>query len=204
MRYSKIILLILLFFLSFIFCSQSQQSEDKADSSSTEMKFEVDRTKLEASVRDTIYAIQYNPPLEWKAIPSEIFAQVSQQLSQQLSEEKVTLQPISIYMNQPKGVLLSVAVVDSLTGSFSEKIEAYEKLLQNKFSTATLQKGEFTKDTLKFVQFLIQKENLITFKLLFQNSQHKLIQFDYIVPKENYVSEVKSIESSIGSIKTIE
>jgi hypothetical protein len=95
-------------------------------------------------------------------------------------------------------------VVDSLSGRFSEKIRAYEKLLQNKFSAATIKKGEFTKDNLKFVQFLIQKENLITFKLLFQNSQNELIQFDYIVPKENYVSEVKSIESSIGSIKIIE
>jgi hypothetical protein len=66
-----------------------------------------------------------------------------------------------------------------------------------------VKKAVYMKDGIKITQFLIQKNNIVNFRLLFNNGDGKLLQFDYLAGIRDYSLEVKAIESSIGSIKLI-
>jgi hypothetical protein len=181
-----------------LFCSKP----DKTPSPEVaELTFEVDSTKLELPNQDQDLGIQFNAPKGWILTPKTLLEAFSNRDSSIFLEEadfKIT--PISICLNQETRCLLYISKIHGIQDSAS--VDKYKDLIQRIFSPTKV--GDFLKDNIRFTQYLIQDERRVNFKLLFFNSKNQLIQFDYIVPKDVYLSELKAIESSIGSIKLIE
>lgn len=180
-----------------LFCSKSDRLPSEKV---TELAFEVDSIKLELASVDQNLGIQFNSPKGWTLIPQKLFEAFSQQDSTIfLKGSDFALAPISIFLNQDSKSLLYISQMRGIQDSVS--IDGYKNLIQGKFSPTKA--GDFLKDNILFTQYLIQNESRVNFKLLFFNSKNQLIQFDYIIPKDVYLSELKAIESSIGSIKLI-
>lgn len=181
-------------FLLMCLCSEQNKTPEKI----AELTFEIDSTELELTSSDQNLGIQFNAPKGWMPIPQAMFEQFSKQGSAVFVEENnIAIHPVSIFLNKADKSLLYVSQVQGTPDSNS--VDKYKESIQKNFTPTKI--GDFKKDKILFTQFLIQDKNRINFKLLFFNSNNQLIQFDYIVPKDVYVLELKAIESSIGSIK---
>lgn len=178
-----------------VFCSKQ---DNTSSTDVTELTFEIDSTKLELTSSDQNLGIQFNAPKGWTPISQAMFEQFSKQDSAVFVEgSNIAIHPISIFLNKADKSLLYVSQIQGTPDSTS--VNRYKESIQKNFVPTKV--GDFKKDEIIFTQFLIQDEDRINFKLLFFNSKNQLIQFDYIVPKDVYVPELKAIESSIGSIK---
>ena len=192
---SKFLIITLISFL--LFCSKQNKTSSPEV---TELAFEVDSTRLELTRHDQYLGIQFNSPKGWTLTPKTLFEAFSKQESSTFLEgSDFKISPISIFLNQEKKSILYISQMHGFQDSTS--VDKYKDLIQRIFSPNKV--GDFFKDNILFTQYLIQDENRVNFKLLFFNSKNQLIQFDYIVPNNFYISELKAIESSIGSIHLI-
>jgi predicted small secreted protein len=108
-------------------------------------------------------------------------------------------------LNKTNNSLLAVGkVIAGFPQLLSNQISLneYLKVVSENFKESINKKGNFLKMELNFTQYLIQKQNLISFKLIFELND-TIYQFDYTTQKETYQHELKSIESSMGTIKPI-
>lgn len=195
----KKVIIILLSVLFLVACDNSKESS-KPD----ELKFNVDEAKLGSEITNESLGVKFNPPLSWNAIDSTLIAKMKGQLKTQTVRNdsiKVTLK--DVFMKQENRSLLSISKL-SFNNSITSPKEFYDEKVTNKFSRASLfKRGEFLKDDIKFIQYLVQNGGNVNFKLLFNNEDNETIQFDYILNKKNYSNQLRAIESSIGSIKLI-
>jgi hypothetical protein len=91
--------------------------------------------------------------------------------------------------------------LDTSAVTFGEQMTRYGGTLARQFGDS-LRQAQFMKDDLYMAQFLAQPEGLVNFKLVFEAPADGLLQFDYVVPRRVYPQEVRSVESSIGSIRS--
>jgi len=190
--------LIISFVVFLLFCSKQEKTSSLE---TAELTFEVDSTKLELTVYNQDLGIQFNAPKEWTPIPRSLFEEFSKQISSNFLEgDGFKVSPVSIFLNQQNKCLLYISHLQNLEDSTT--VKKYKDLIQTTFSPTKV--GDFLKDDIIFTQYLIQDDAQINFKLLFFNSKNQLIQFDYILPNDSYLSELKAIESSIGSIKLLD
>ena len=181
-----------------LFCSSQEKNQTEK---TAELTFDVDSTKLEKTTFVHDIGVQFNAPKEWTRISTSLFEEFSKHSSMILLEgNDFAVNPISIFLNKENNNVLFLSQLEVFEDSTI--VNKYKDLIQIKFSPTKV--GNFIKDDIIFTQYLIQDENRINFKLLFFNSKNQLIQFDYIISRESYLSEIKAIESSIGSIKLIE
>jgi len=180
------------------FCSRENNNTSEK---TPELIFEVDSTQIELTNYGQDLGIQFNTPKEWNLIPQSLFKEFSKQIATNFLEgNDFKAKPISIFLNQQNKSCLYISQFQNLQDSTS--VKKYKDLIQRNFSPTKV--GDFLKDDIIFTQYLIQNDAQINFKLLFFNSKNQLIQFDYIVPTNSYLSELKAIESSIGSIKLLD
>ena len=179
----------------FLFCSKQDQN---GTNEINELKFEVDSTKLEIRTRNTDLGIQFNSPKDWMPISHELLEDFSKRnASEYLKASGFVWKPISIFLNKKNESLLYISLVQGQDDTSS--ITMYKDLIQKNIASAKA--GDFIKDGIHFSQILVQDNERVNFKLLFFNSKNQLIQFDYVIPNQFYISELKAIESSIGSIQ---
>lgn len=195
----KKFLIVFVFILSF-FCSNQEKNSSQDVS---ELDFDVDSTKLEPTIQNKDLCIQFSSPKGWTLISQDIFEEFSKRNQiAHIENSGFSFKPISIFLNQESESLLYVSLIHGLEDTSTAKlIEKYKGVIITNFTP--FKSGDFLKDNILFVQFLIQDEERVNFKLLFINNKNQLIQFDYIIPNKSYLSELKAIESSIGSIQLI-
>jgi len=189
--------LILFLSLLVLFCSKQEKS---APPKTSEMIFEVDSTRLESALYVPELGIRFSSPKGWLPISEALFKEFRQKNPTVPGDSVFLCKPVSIFFNNDSKSLLYISEIKTPNDSGSPG--NYQSLIQK--SLEPKKTGNFTKDNIYFTQFLIQDPVRINFKLVFSNANNQLIQFDYVVPTEFYVSELKAIESSIGSIKLVE
>lgn len=198
--YKKMISIFLYAFLWLFFCSN--QNKNANTDTLPEAYFDIDSAKIGKLFQNDDYGIRFNPPRAWELVSPEIFEKISEHVSYRGSDQEFSFKPIYIFLDQENGSMLSISVLSSVddTVSTEDLLKRYRELLDVRFGSSELKKVAFSKDGIGFLQFLIQEKDKVIFKLLFENLENQVIQLDYIVSRTIYPSEVKAIESSIGSI----
>ena len=185
-------------------CSSDDTSENT--NNIPELQFDIDTTKLGETYRRDDYGIMLYPPKGWDLVSAEVLQQFKKQLSKNISAQEVSFEPIDMFFNEENQSILSIAhiiEVNKQRTTEQDLLKNYRELLTSKINSSQLKKGEFFKDGIHFVQFLIQDGERVIFKLLLQNSKKQVIELDYIILQNVYNSEVKAVESSIGTIDLI-
>jgi hypothetical protein len=181
-------------------CSEQQQDSPK---STGEISFNIDTTTLGDKIRLDKIGVEYHPPKNWELI-SGSFRDAMSTVDASISsdEQKIFFDPINFHFDSTTKSLLSVGSFEAPgeASDFNSNIIFYEGLLYEKYDSSQIRKGEFVKDNIAVTQYLIQVPEQVIFKLLFENGKGKFVEFDYVTQKSAYSGELKSIESSIGSI----
>ncbi len=167
--------------------------------------FNIDSTKISSIRFIDGFDVSFHPPINWEEVEADISERIVNSLkSQRAGNSKYIYKPSRIFLNKSTNSLLAVGKVetpDPEPGT-NIKINDYIGIVTENFDQSISKRGSFIKDGITITQLLIQKQNLISFKLIFE-IENTLYQFDYTAQKEYYKEELKSIESSMGTIKLI-
>lgn len=191
-------LLLILFLFFLIAC---EERTDSGNSSLDEVLFTVDRNLLGNKIINETNSIEFYVP-KLLTQSENNFKSIEDQLNAYLTEEiDFTLQYVWTDSMKENSLLVSKIILPAEL--INDPIENYSELLRNTGLYHKAAHTKFLKDGMVISQFITNHNNYVIIKIIFQPRETKLIQFDYIFNKENYKQEVRSIESSIGSIKTL-
>ena len=197
-------------FLQFLLCSIVISGFGACDSPNTTkqsyetLTFKVDETLLEPMITDTTLRIKMAPPKNWKKIDDPMLTQIINKLGTQLTMQELQLAPRSIFLNENS---LAMCIVSELKGPDIEPDKTLLKNLQtayqNQFPNATVQEAIFTKDAFRIYQVMVIADDFVHIKLICDAPETLIFEVDYRVPRDVYQTELRAIESSIGSINLI-
>jgi hypothetical protein len=172
------------------------------------MEFSIDEALLGRSRAFDEFGVIVRAPAGWEALAEEEVARVSAALRTAAkpgegSEEMAA--PLAVYMNMPEQSALIVSSVPLGTGD--AEVEAYREALREQFGE--VQEGRFRVNGLEVQQYLVQPEGMVNFKLLVSAENAaagdfgRRLQLDYVVPQAAWPSQVRAVESSIGSLRRV-
>lgn len=165
--------------------------------------FKVDKTRLEPAVEDTTLRIKIAAPKNWKEIDDPMLAQVINELDTQPTPE-LQIVPRWIFLDKSSQAM---CIVSKLNGVEIAPDETLLKTLttayQNQFPNATVRQAVFMKDAFRIHQLMVIAADFVRIKLICDAPETLVFEVDYRVPRDVYQTELRAIESSIGSINLI-
>ena len=165
--------------------------------------FNVDETRLEPAVEDATLRIKIAPPKNWKKIDGSMLTQVINELDTQPTPE-LQIVPRWIFLDESSQAM---CIVSKLNGVEIAPDETLLKTLttayQNQFPNATVQGAVFMKDVFRIHQLMVIAADFVRIKLICDAPETLVFEVDYRVPRDVYQTELRAIESSIGSINLI-
>ena len=165
--------------------------------------FKVDESRLEPTVTDETLRIKIAAPKNWKKIDDAMLLQVTNKLDTQRIQG-IQMVPRWIFLNESSRAM---CVVSKLNGVEIAPDETLLKTLitayQNQFPKATVQQAVFIKDAFRIHQLMVIATDFVRIKLICDAPETLVFQVDYHIPKDVYQTELRAIESSIGSINLI-
>jgi hypothetical protein len=185
-------------FLSFLVISCGKGNNDQNDSDF----FSSDKSKLGIEVIDQELGIKFYPPIRWELRQTSISKKIESRDSSNPNDHFV-YEPTYVFFDNSSGGLLSVGkvVTNDTALAKSARLNYYKGLISTKHKNDKLSSGNFIHSKIYFSQFTIEKHNLISFKLVFENRAGQIIQFDYTIPSGYLENAQPLIKSSIGSIR---
>jgi hypothetical protein len=171
------------------------------DNSLDEIQFEVSDTLLGSKITHDDNMFEFSVP-KLLTVPESDFMGLEDQLNSYLKDDiKISL--LYVWTDSAKENSLSVSRIILTDDFLSDPIDYYSEVIGNTDLFKSASRAKFLKDGVLISQFITKNNNHIIIKISFQPKDNYLIQFDYIYNEENYKQEVRSIESSIGSIKIL-
>jgi hypothetical protein len=164
------------------------------------MQFDVDTALLaENPVVDSSLGISFYTPKHWVkseignlALPEEIL-------------QGQHLVPEHYYMHPIDSSTMLVATLKNLSNEQIAMMRVdFHKIYNSQGIWNDVQHASFTFNNLNADQFLMHNDKIINFKLLVSAknapANEERFSIDYIIPRSHYEENIKSVESSIGSL----
>ena len=133
-----------------------------------------------------------------------MLTQVINKLGTQFIAQELRLAPRWIFLNESSHAM---CVVSELNGVEIAPDETLLKTLttayQNQFPKATVRQTVFMKDAFRIHQLMVITADFVLIKLICDAPETLVFEVDYRVPRDVYQTELRAIESSIGSINLI-
>ncbi len=198
LKVTKLFTQIIFFFLMLVLFSCGKGKNNKEEPEN----FLLDKSLLGIEVVDVDLGIKFNPPVNWNLRQTMVSRKIESRGDISNPNSSFIYQPTYVFFNDSTGALLSIGKVISSDTTLlgSAKINYYKGLISAKTPKDNLSTTSFVSSRIYFSQFKIQKENLISFKLIFENLKGEIIQFDYSIRSDYLEGLQHSIKSSISSI----
>jgi len=167
--------------------------------------YRLNEYRLGMEIIDEELGIKFKPPGIWNLMPAELSKKTESQFKEP-NEKNFTYQPVYLFFNDSTGTLLSVGYVEHPDTLMNPpvKLNHYKNLLSNKFKADELVVSNFKHAGISFSQFKNERGNFINFKIIFNNLQKDIIQFDCTIPEKNIEDENTLLKASIGSINLVQ
>ena len=165
--------------------------------------FKVDENRLEPTVTDTTLRIKMGAPKNWKKIDDSMLAQVTNKLDPHLMEG-LQIVPRWIFLSEGSQAMCVVSKLNGVEIAPDKTLlEALTTAYRNQFPNATVQQTIFMKDAFRIHQLMVIAADFVLIKLICDAPETLVFEVDYRVPRDVYQTELRAIESSIGSINLI-
>ena len=165
--------------------------------------FNVDQTRLEPAITDTTLKIEISAPKGWKAIDDAMLMEVIDRLGNKLTQG-LQMMPRWVFMNEDSRAMCVVSRLESGKVPLNETLlQTLETAYRTQFPKATVQRAIFMKDAFRVHQLMVGASDFVLIKLMCDASENPVFEVDYVVPRDVYETELRAIESSIGSINLI-
>ncbi|NQT26607.1 hypothetical protein HQ585_14730 [candidate division KSB1 bacterium] len=196
----KWILLSLSLFIILMACTQKEKQPALAEG---EIFFNVDSTLIQTPFSVPEYGFQVSPPITWLATSPNMLKQIKESLESVVQPKgDFQINPLQFFLHpdHPSVLVVSYITDQNVEADIPALQERYITSIRTSLALYNLQENQYTKTGIPIIQYLLQKDGNIIFKILFEDSKNQLIQLDYVVPQSVFPEESKAIESSIGTI----
>ena len=167
------------------------------------LTFNVDPTRLEPAITDTTLKMEISAPKGWKAIEDATLTQVIDRLGDTLTQG-LQMVPRWVFLNENSRAM---CVVSRLEGGAVPPNDTLLKTLETAYRTqfpkATVQRATFMKGAFRVHQLMVAASDFVLIKLICNAPENPVFEVDYVVPRDVYGTELRAIESSIGSINLV-
>lgn len=176
-------------------CKKGNADEDDSE------YFSFDKSKQGIEIADQELGVKFYPPKNWDLRQTMVSKKIEARGSN--PEDIFIYHPTYIFFDDSTGGLLSVGkVVTSDTMlTKSTRLNFYKGLISSKHKNERLVSESFVHSKLYFSQFIIEKQNLISYKLIFENNAGEIIEFNYTIPADHLEGSHPFIKASVGSIR---
>ena len=165
--------------------------------------FNVDQTRLEPAITDTTLKMGISAPKGWKAIDDSMLARVIDGLGDKLTQG-LQIVPRWVFVNEDSRAMCVVSRLEGgIVAPDETLLETLETAYRTKFPKATVQRTIFMKGAFRVHQLMVGVSDFVLIKLICDAPESHVFEVDYVVPKDVYETELRAIESSIGSINSI-
>ena len=166
--------------------------------------FNVDETRLEPVVTDAVLKIRIAAPKNWKKIDDSMLAQAVSKLEPQPTPQDLQIVSRWIFLNEGSRAMCVVSKLNGVEIAPDETLlETLTTAYRNQFPKARVQQTIFMKDGFRIHQLMVIATDFVRIKLICDAPETLVFEVDYYVPRDVYQTELRSIESSIGSINLI-
>ena len=193
----KKIVTVLSIFIILMGCAKEQQQVDY-----TEVSFTVNRSLLSNEYISKEAEISFSPPINWKPISPQLLSSIKENVKASKDTADVAILPLNVFMDMESSFTCFLSIFNSSSRA-EQTITYYLNELRTSNENYQTNEGSFSHNGFDFHQLIFTKDELITIKLIATNSEDKNFMIDYILPAKAYENELRSIESSIGTIKEI-
>jgi hypothetical protein len=149
--------------------------------------------------------ISYQVPLNWNEMPASLSEKYVARLSGNSENEFILYTPKSFFFEKATSALLRVGKI-SLKEKKNSLILTPQKYVEMFMKYNSTLKINFKNITLKgneIIELSIEKGNLISYKIIFNNWEKDILQFDFSIAKENITKIKPAIDASVKSIKLL-
>ena len=165
--------------------------------------FNVDQTRLEPAITDTILKMEISAPKGWKAIDDAMLVQVIDGLGDKLTQG-LQMVPRWVFVNEGSRTMCVVSRLEGVKVTPNETLlKTLEIAYHAQFPKATVQRAIFMKGAFRVHQLMVGTSDFVLIKLICNAPENPVFEVDYVVPRDVYETELRAIESSIGSINLI-
>lgn len=182
----KLKILIFLFCTVLISCESNSFKEN-------EMTFEINKELLGESYIQTDFEI--SPPKAWEKLSDEQSKTIKDAIGKDSTDEQITLD--AGFINDSYNSFLFISKLNS---DFRDNLSTYISEIQNSNIENKLVESRYYYNGIDIIQLMIMKDENINIKLICSLPQTQYL-VDYIISYDFYKESIKTIESSIGSIK---
>lgn len=184
-----------------IFSCDQKNVEDE-----TNIVFNVDSTLLAPKHEIPKLQLSFRPPKICRSLPEKFVNKISIKLDSAISpSDKFTIRPIHIFTDSLNEFNCSISqIIDSNSDTSQSFLELhYYQFLKKSFAKENITKGAYVVNGLNITQYLIMTTERIIFKLIFTSPNNAITQIDYAIVRSIYPNFIRHIESSIGSVSTL-
>ena len=133
-----------------------------------------------------------------------MLTQVINKLDTQRITQELQLVPRWIFLNENSQTMCVVSEVNGVEiAPDGTLLKTLTTAYQNQFPKATVRQTVFMKDAFRIHQLMVITADFVIIKLICDAPETLVFEVDYRVPRDVYQSELRAIESSIGSINPI-
>ena len=184
---------------SLVGCEQSNP-ENRAYET---LVFNVDRTLLEPTITDATLKLKIAAPKSWKAIDDARLVQVIDGLDYKFTQG-LPMMPRWVFVDEDSRAMCVVSRLEDVKVTPNEALlKTLETAYRAQFPKATVKRTIFMKGAFRVCQLMVGASEFVLIKLVCDAPESTVFGVDYVVPRDVYEAELRSIESSIGSINLI-
>lgn len=195
MKFKNIIVLSVILFQSFGCTHENKRYDDFQN-----IVFDVNTNLLSTKKSIINNNIELRMPIDYSKIDDDKFLIVKETIESD-SAAFFNMALLNVF-NSPNGSYTVISKIVSDKNVFEEVDSTYYALLVENFKTKNITIGKVRINGIDAIQYLISTNDTVIIKLILC-VKDSYYQIDYIIPLEYYEKELRSIESSIGSILEI-
>ncbi|MEA2097160.1 MAG: hypothetical protein U9P73_10775 [Candidatus Cloacimonadota bacterium] len=186
----KKILISLFVFIMIISCVNEQPK-----AKFVEVTFAVNDTLLAEKYICKDLGISFKPPRDWQKINHKMMSAIIDKTLATQDTAVINILPVNVFLNKERSYSCFLSSIQS------KFINNYIREFKAAAEEIKINEGAFSHNGINFNQLLFSKDDLVTVKLIAESNKDMSFMIDYIVPSKQYESILRTIESSIGSIK---
>lgn len=186
---------------SIIICVGCTSKQDIKPKIPSNVVFTVDSTLISMRMQALDSGITYCAPKTWKPLDAALQAQIQQKMEEQNSSE-IRINTSLVYRKENGMSALAVSELQfpsqsALSGA--ENINTFVRRITSSLDSTTVQVARFKKGEIPLTQIVIRTPESVNFKVLL-STKNRILLFDYILAMPEFTTEIRAVESSIGSI----
>ena len=188
------ILLIVLISIVLLNCTKDKKKEEPET-----LIFNVDSLLIGERYTNEEIGISFCPPKEWGQISSDLMVSIEQSLQEMEDSSAVEIILQNIFLNQKNSCICFLSTFQK-TMPAAQIRDAYLAEIYAGDIQGSITEGSYLHNGFNIRQLIHVQDDQVTIKLICISDDEHIFLLDYIVPSLFYEQNIRSIESSIGTL----